>query len=147
MAGVNGPKGEWNIFARELAAILRARDLRLGHLNDRAGIDPERVRRLQRSLREPKFNVLPPDDLERVAAVFELDAEERIQLRAAILATAIEEMLMGRIDARDALAAADAILPILRRALRDHGHERPGLGAIKEGPAGPYGSDEADARL
>jgi hypothetical protein len=49
----------WNVFARTLQDILTARGYGLGHLDDRAGIHPEKVRRLQRSLRVPKsFPVL-----------------------------------------------------------------------------------------
>lgn len=121
----------WNIFARELQAILAMHGFRLGHLNDRAGIHPQKVARLQRSLREPKFNVLPPDELDHVCDVFRLEADERTRLHAAILATAIEEMLMNRINSRAALDAADQILPIIYDLLKVHVGKATPLGQIK----------------
>jgi hypothetical protein len=36
----------WNLFARELEDILEEHGLRLGHLNDRAGLHPQKVSRL-----------------------------------------------------------------------------------------------------
>lgn len=140
----------WNIFACELAAILHAKGYRLGQLDDRAGIHPQRISRLQRSLREPRFHVLPPDDLDSIAKAFDMNEDEKIRLRAAILATAIEEMLMGRIDATDALAAANAIFPLLYAALREHGPVSPSIGAIKGAIAAAdnsLGSAELDATL
>ncbi|HEU0028175.1 MAG TPA: hypothetical protein VFQ25_13760 [Ktedonobacterales bacterium] len=123
----------WNIFARELALILNARGYRLGHLNDRAGIHPQQVSRLQRALRQPRFNVLSPGDLDRVISAFGLTREETLRLRAAVLATAIEDMLMDRIDAEDALSASEQIFPILLRALREPTMATPAIGAIKGG--------------
>lgn len=132
----------WNIFARELEVILARRGLRLGHLNDRAYIHPEKVRRLQRSLHEPKFHVLPPAELDDICRVFDLTREERIRLRAAVLSTAIEEMLMARINYDDALAAADQVLPILEQALSAHDGEEDGMGAVK---GGSFDFDDAPA--
>jgi hypothetical protein len=125
---------EWNIFARELQAILARHGFRLGHLNDRAGIHPQKVARLQRSLRDPKFNVLPPEELEHVCQVFKLDADERTRLHAAILATAIEEMLMNRVNNRTALEAADQILPIIYNLLKINVGKDTPLSQIKGGP-------------
>lgn len=125
---------KWNIFARELEGILQDHGFRLGHLNDRAQIHPEKVRRLQRSLYEPKFNVLSPDDLEQVRVSFGFTKDEQTRLRAAILATAVEDMLMGRINVDDALGAAEQIFPLLLRALRAHDGEEGGIGAIKGAP-------------
>ena len=63
----------WNIFARELEDILASRGLRLGHLDDRAGIHREKVRRLRQSLLRPKsFPVLNPSEMEAVAETFQL---------------------------------------------------------------------------
>jgi hypothetical protein len=67
----------WNLFARELAALLQARhpDLGLGHLGDRTTMHRENVRRLRWSLEQPTPNHLPvvsPDDLEHVVTVFAL---------------------------------------------------------------------------
>lgn len=122
---------KWNIFARELERILQARGYGLGHLDDRSHIHPEKVRRLQRSLREPRFNLLSPVELERVGDVFEFTSDERMQLRAAVLATAIEDMLMSRIEADAALMASDQVFDILLEALQTHGDDSDGIGAVK----------------
>lgn len=124
----------WNIFARELADILAKRGLRLGHLNDRAGIHPQKVSRLQRSLREPKFNMLSPEDLETIERTFDLTNEEVLRLRAAILATAIEVTLMNRISSLDAFMAAQQIFPTLLQAVGQSVSESSGMGAVKGMP-------------
>jgi hypothetical protein len=56
---------------------------------------------------------------------------------------------MGRIDATNALAAADAIYPLLRDALREHGQDNPDIGAIKGEASGDdsLGSPELDTQL
>jgi hypothetical protein len=115
----------WNLFARELEDILAERGWRLGHLDDFKDllggplIHREKVRRLQLSLRRPKsFTVLNPDELQQVIQVLQLTAEERVRLHAALLTTAIEVMLMDRIEPQNALAAAEQILPILRQAIQ-----------------------------
>src|SRR5205085_11306335 len=93
----------WNLFARELEDILVARNLGLGLLDNRASIHREKVRRLLRSLVQPKsFPVLNADELKQVISAFGLTGEEELRLRAAMLATAIERMLMDRIDQDDA---------------------------------------------
>ena len=51
-----------------------------------------------------------PAELERVYDVFDFTPEERLRVRAAILATAIEKMLMDRINADDALIAGFTFL-------------------------------------
>lgn len=125
---------KWNIFARELERILQARGYGLGHLDDRSRIHPEKVRRLQRSLREPRFHLLSPDELERVGDAFNFTPEERMQLRAALLATAVEDMLMSRIEASAALVASDQVFDILLDALQTHGDDDNGIGAVKGTP-------------
>src|SRR5579859_204278 len=88
----------WNLFARVLQEILVAHGVGLGHLDDRANIHPEKVRRLQRSLQAPKsFPVLNIEEMEQVITVFRLNRQEKVRLRAAILATSVEETLMDRI--------------------------------------------------
>ena len=96
----------WNLFARVLQEILAEHGLGLGHLDDRTNIHPEKVRRLQRSLKIPKsFPVLNIDEMEQVITVFQLKRNEKTRLRAALLATSIEETLMDRINSEDALRA------------------------------------------
>lgn len=124
--------GGWNLFARVLQEILVAHGLGLGHLDDRAHIHPEKVRRLQRSLRVPKnFPVLTIEEMEEVAHVFKLDWQEQIRLRAAVLATSIEATLMDRINQDDALKAAEQILPIIQRSLQEHEGELGGLAVAR----------------
>lgn len=122
---------QWNLFARELDDILAVHGYRLGHLNDRAEIHPEKVRRLQHSLRTPRFHMLAPDEIERVCDTFGFSHDERLRLKAAILATGIEVLLMNRINQDDALAAAEQMLPALRRAVEAHDGDTGGLGAVK----------------
>jgi hypothetical protein len=124
----------WNLFACVLQEILAEQGLGLGHLDDRAHIHPEKVRRLQRSLKVPKsFPVLNIDEMEQVIVVFHLKRQEKTRLRAALLATSIEETLMDRINPADALRAAEQILGILEQALQEHVHDLVGIGAIKGG--------------
>lgn len=141
------PRGGWNLFARVLQEILAAHGVGLGHLDDRAHIHREKVRRLQRSLKIAKsFPVLNIDEMEEVIAVFGLNRAEKIRLRAALLATSIEETLMDRIHPQDALRAAEQILGIIELALQEHAHELAGIGAVKGG-ATLSGEDEIDRKL
>lgn len=141
------PYGGWNLFARVLQEILVAHGLGLGHLDDRANIHPEKVRRLQRSLITPKsFPVLNIGEMEQVIIAFRLNRQEKTRLRAAILATSIEETLMDRINQDDALRAAEQILRIIEQALQEHAHELAGIGAVKGGSM-MSGESEIDQKL
>jgi len=134
MATFEIPQGGWNLFASVLQEILAAHGLGLGHLDDRANIHREKVRRLQLSLKVPKsFPVLNIDEMEQVITVFQLNRNEKTRLRAAILATSIEETLMDRINPEDALKAAEQIFGIIEQALLEHAHDLIGIGAIKGG--------------
>ena len=122
----------WNLFARVLQEVLAAHGASLGHLDDRVKIHPEKVRRLQRSLKVPKsFPVLNIDEMEQVFIIFRLNRHEKTRLRAALLATAIEETLMDRINQDDALRAAEQIFPIIEQALQTHAGDTIGIGAVK----------------
>jgi hypothetical protein len=121
----------WNIFASTLEDILCEKGFSLGYLDDRAGIYREKVARLQRSLREPKFHTLTPEELERVYVVFQFTSDEQRLMHAAILATAIEEMLADRINCEDALLAAKQLLPIMFHILKDHEGSEHGIAATK----------------
>ena len=124
MEAYQTPPGGWNLFASILQEILAAHGLGLGHLDDRANIHREKVRRLQLSLKVHKsFPVLNIDEMERVVTAFQLNRKEKTRLRAAILATSIEETLMDRINPDDALKAAEQILDIIEQALREHAHD------------------------
>src|SRR5260370_1423805 len=147
MATFEIPQGGWNLFASVLQEILAAHGLGLGHLDDRANIHREKVRRLKLSLKVPKsFPVLNIDEMEQVIAVFQLNRNEQIRLRAAILATSIEETLMDRINPEDALKAAEHIFGMIEQALREHAHDLIGIGAIKGGSM-LSGEGEIDRKL
>ncbi len=110
----------WNIFARELEDILVARGLRLGHLNDRGVVyHPEKVRRLQHSLASPEhLTTLNPEEMERLGTIMQLTDNEQQRLRAALLATAVEMVLMDRVDPETALMASDDVFNILFAAMK-----------------------------
>lgn len=142
------PQRGWNLFASVLQEILVAHGLGLGHLDDRAQIYREKVRRLQLSLKIPKsFPVLNIDEMERVITIFQLNRNEKTRLRAALLATSIEETLMDRINPDDALKAAEQIFRIIEQALQEHAHELVGIGAIKGGGTMTSEESEIDRKL
>lgn len=124
----------WNLFVRELEDLLRERERNLNDLISEAELHPEKVRRLKQSLLTPKFHLLSPEDLEQVLVTFHFTAEEHLRLRAAILATAVEETLMNRIDAENALRAAEEIFPLLIEALRQRFGQQRGLAATRRAP-------------
>jgi len=127
----NNSDVKWNIFARVLEKILHGHGYTLWQLRQLAEIHTEKIGRINRSLHEPKFNVLSPEDLDKTIVVCGFTPDETFQIRAAVLATAIEKMLMDRINANDALMAAEQVYPILYRALKKHGNDTRGLGEAK----------------
>lgn len=110
----------WNIFARELEAILKRRGLKLTHLDDRKIVfHREKVRRLQKSLSSPKsLTTLNPIEMERLIETMQLTDIEQKRLVSALLATAVEMTLMDRIDKEIALMAADEVFKILFDAMK-----------------------------
>jgi hypothetical protein len=122
----------WNIFVRELEDLLQKHERDLNDLINEAGLHPEKVRRLKQSLIAPRFHLLSPEDLEQVTMTFHLTGEEQLRLRAAILATAVEETLMNRIDADNAMRAAEEIFPILVKALQKRLGQQRGLAATRK---------------
>lgn len=101
------------IFARELKAILEA------HRGDDLGVwegqgprtDPvwyplrrlaiyaQQIKRLKLAAQSEAIGAtLPPDDLERVAEVLHLTADEQRRLRAALLAQGVEMLLADRLS-------------------------------------------------
>lgn len=110
----------WNIFVRELETILLKRGLRVSHLDDRGIVlHREKVRRLQQSLKSPRhLTTLNPDEIERLTLEMQLSEHEQKQLRAALLATAVEMILMDRIDPQTALMASDDVFHILFAAMK-----------------------------
>lgn len=109
-----------NRFARELEDILQARGKRLTDLYH-AGIYREQVRRLRRSLREiGRFPLLGLAEIDRIILHYNLEADEILRLRAALVATAVERMLFSRqIPAKAALQATEEVFDIVSRAMRD----------------------------
>jgi hypothetical protein len=106
------------------------------------------VRRLQRSLQIPKsFPVLNIEEMEQVITVFRLSRQEQMRLRAAILATSIEETLMDRIQQDDALKAAEQIFTIIEHALQEHAQDLVGIGAIKGGDLMFSGEHDIERKL
>ena len=95
----------------------------------------EKIWRLKDSLRAPgTLPILGRDDLERISRYFRLDADERLRLSAAILATRIQRMVYERMHvtedvqqqlqaAQFALRAAELLMPTLEEALRAVGEE------------------------
>ena len=110
----------WNIFARELEDILATRGLRLGQLDDRHVVyHTEKVRRLQQSLKSPRhLSTLNPEEMERLTASLQLTDIEQKRLRAALLATAVEMILLDRIDPEMALMASNDVFTVLYAAMK-----------------------------
>ena len=139
----------WNVFAGVLQYMLEARQppLRLGHLDNRPDplgktIHSQKVSRLQQSLRRPMFPTLNPDEIEQVAQVFGFTLDQKIRLTAAVLATAVQAILAGRIGAQDACLAGWQVLPLIETSLRAHWDEE-GLGSARVDPeADPASSEE-----
>lgn len=110
----------WNIFARELETILAAHGQHLTSLDPRLGIAEEKARRLQKSLLTAgEFPVLSPDELESLEIMLPLMSEEWARLRAALLATDVERMLLYRIGQDKALLVAEQIVSQIAEALRE----------------------------
>ena len=109
-----------NFFARELQAILAARGLGIGVIDDRGtGIHRTVVQRLQKALVPPgNFSMLNPDDLDKVIKTFNLEPLEVIRLRAAIIANAIMQILIDRIPFDDALDVTEKVYKDVVTAMR-----------------------------
>src|SRR6266566_5115464 len=108
-----------NFFARELQKILAERGFGLGIIDDRTGIHRQVVHRLQKSLVPPgNFHMLNPDDQDTVIRTFKLEPLEIIRLRAAIIANAIMQVLIGRIRLESAPAVTEKIYTDVVEALK-----------------------------
>lgn len=132
----SGTPKRWNLFARELEDILANHGYRLGQLDNRTSINPAKVQRLQLSLSQehPKqFPLLPREEIDEIVRVFQFDRDEQLRLRAAVLVTALERVLMDRLDPENALLAAEQIWPTVLDAVRRHAHEARGIGALRGG--------------
>jgi hypothetical protein len=132
----------WNIFAAVLQEALELAEsgLGIGHLDNRRHptsgkvIHPQKVARLQRSLRRPIFPTLNPEEIDHVVETFGLPLNQKIRLHAAVMATAIQSILAGRISPEDARIAGWQVLPIVEQQLRTHWDDGEGLGAARMDP-------------
>ncbi len=111
----------YNIFVRELEAVLKTKPKKKGisQLTELPFyIHPMKIARLLASRHSPKhLAILNPTDLEAIMDHFEFDQKERLRIKAAIMATAVERVLIDRIDAELALHAADEVFSILYHAM------------------------------
>lgn len=122
----------WNLFARELEAILTAHRQSLSALDPALGIAESKARRLQQSLSTPNsWPVLDPEEMEKLEQELPLSREEWMRLRAALLAVWIERMLSYRIDQQRALQAAEHLLPLVNEALQEQSRSDGKLRAIR----------------
>lgn len=114
----NRTEKHWNLFARELMAILAAHHIPLAALDQYISVLPEKVRRLFLSLSLPNnFPVLSYDEIDQLVQVCNLTETEYIRLRAALVVTAIEKLLIVRLQPEDALQVADIAFPVIVQAL------------------------------
>ena len=122
---------QWNIFVRELVIVLGKYGMTLSSFYDRTIVPyPEKVRRLQQSLDRPaSFPTLNPEELDRLIKALDLTSTEQNQLKAAIIATAAERILMDRVDPDTALRAADEVFHIIFDDME--GRPNSGLDGIK----------------
>jgi hypothetical protein len=127
--------------------------LGLGHLDNRSDpqsgktIHPQKVARLQWSLYRPIFPTLNPDEIEQVARTFDLSLDQKVRLHAAVLATAVQAMLAGRISVEDARLAGWQVLPTIELQLREHWDDNEGFGAARDPfllTEAPMGNDVDD---
>jgi hypothetical protein len=115
----SGYSKRWNIFVRELTAILAARHIRVETLSEEIAIFPDKVRRLAQSLSEPgSFPILNADEMAELIRKFHLSNEEVLRLNTAIIATSLEKTLLGYLDQEAALSIADTAFPQILAALR-----------------------------
>jgi hypothetical protein len=88
----------WNIFAWELQRILATHNYLLSTLQQ-AGISQDKVQRLQESLyTSPGVPVLNPAELTLLRQTLSFSDEELTCLHAALLAAAIQQVLIEHID-------------------------------------------------
>ncbi|HVB24387.1 MAG TPA: hypothetical protein VNG51_20785 [Ktedonobacteraceae bacterium] len=110
---------QWNIFARELTDILASHHIPVAQLYLHITILPDKVRRLHQSLFIPdSFPLLSQDEIQQLIQVCNLTETEQIRLRAALLTTAIEKLLIERLQPDAALLAASTLFPLIASALQ-----------------------------
>ncbi|WP_126600456.1 hypothetical protein [Dictyobacter aurantiacus] len=109
-----GSKQPENLFAHELVHILAAHDLDMTQLTDLAGIPSVAVQRIQQSLHDPTFSpVLNLDEMEAMVTTLFISATEQDRLRAALLGTAIKNLLKQQLGSTYARQLTAQIYPLL----------------------------------
>lgn len=138
----------WNLFARELESILVAHNIQLEHLDEHAHISREIVRSLSQSLRIPgSFPVLDTDEMNSVIQEINLSNEEVGRLRAAILAIAIEKMLMERVSQDGALQTAEQAFIVILQSIKESTSKSGGPDSFRIGDGDAGEDDELDMLL
>lgn len=135
----------WNLFARELEDILAAHGHPLGRISTCTSVNPAKVLRLRVSLsqKQPKvFPLLPSTEIDEIILAFALTPSEQLRLHASVLVTAMERVLMNRLDQENALLAAEQLFPTILTLLQQHRGSSVGLGLYVAGQGDP-----ASARL
>lgn len=124
----------WNIFARTLEDILLKRNLNWRDLSTQAHIEQDIVDRLQASLVSPtSFPVLSIEEMDEITDIFNIDPQETLQLRAALIATSVERMLIERVESQTALQAAEQVFALTLDALiRQKGEKHGGLISLSD---------------
>ncbi|GHO93809.1 hypothetical protein KSF_038570 [Reticulibacter mediterranei] len=115
----------WNIFTRELERVLSQRGQNLEYL-EHLGIDQETVFRLKQSLDTPssQLPLLDTEEIEQVVKSLQLDRQDILRLKAAILAIATQRELNLYILQNDAQLAAEQIYPIVFQSLQEREREK-----------------------
>ncbi|GAC1367177.1 MAG: hypothetical protein NVSMB44_32490 [Ktedonobacteraceae bacterium] len=125
----------WNIFACELQNVLRKYNLSLEQLENRVGIDPEKVRRLSQSSHSSKsLPILSPDEMDRLTRALNLSEDDITRLDAAILASTIQQTLAERISKNDTQHAINQLFPLILRALNEEAESTLDFGNTRGGP-------------
>jgi hypothetical protein len=121
MSNFSASSTRWNIFARELEIVLRKHGFQMGQLVSQGIVfNSQKIVRLQRSLTSAKhLSTLSPEEMERLITIMQLDDLEQKQLNAALLATAVERILLDRIEPLVALMAANDVFHILFEAMQN----------------------------
>jgi hypothetical protein len=112
-----------NPFAYELQRLLEKRGVTFWSMHTQAGIHPERIRKLHQSLSQSSISTLNPEELRAVQGAFALNEEEMFGLKAALLVTAISQMLLNRISLDLVKRIAARLLPLMKDLLEEDGRQ------------------------
>jgi hypothetical protein len=136
----------WNLFARELENILDAHKLSMSQLETDIGISHAKVLRLTQSLHLPQnLPVLNPEEMKLVEQTLQLSHEERLHLRASLLATFIQKTLAYRMSRESALLVAEQAFPVILQGLGEQAQGLAMYDTTRWGDGGPIADDGSDA--